>query len=308
MANPIAKPPTDLNRLSTFLSSIGSASEDMILAFGLTKKLYHYTNLEGLLAILESKDLRLTHSRYSNDEAEMTHGLRLTREVIAAEQAKAFDQKRRTYLDELSNLFPENEIDPVYISCFCEDSDKLSQWRAYAANGTGVSLEFDPSLFSAVTGADSPGVGLMRFWKVFYPDETKKKIVRSAINYYPSFEPGSSSQDWARWASEAIRFFVPTFKHKDFSEEAEWRLIFTPSPSTPVQPSYRVSRGMLIPFYSLKAISQQLGQPESNLALCAVRIGPSPNKLLNVASVRMLLDKHGYSSVTAESCEIPYRG
>lgn len=31
----------------------------------------------------------------------------------------------------------------VYISCFSKESDILSQWRAYADNGKGVSIGFD---------------------------------------------------------------------------------------------------------------------------------------------------------------------
>ena len=83
----------------------------------------------------------------------------------------------------------------------------------------------------------------MRFWKVFYPGETQRKIIRSAISYCPSLEPTLEVADWARSTWAAIRFFLPTFKHQDFSEEEEWRLIFTPAPNSPVQPSYRVAAG-----------------------------------------------------------------
>src|SRR4051812_3334035 len=159
-------PTTGLNRLSSFLDSIGSFSEDMILHFNVNETLFHYTNLEGLLGILESNDVRLTNTRFCNDDAEMTHGLDLTRKVIATEREKA-DPKRIEYLDELGRHF-DGAVDPVYISCFCEDKDKLSQWRGYAENGAGVTLEIEPAQFSYITGPDCPkDIGLMRFWKVF---------------------------------------------------------------------------------------------------------------------------------------------
>ena len=312
MGDPVSAPANltaDSQRLSGFLRSIGSFSEDLILSFGTTETLHHYTNLDGLLAILSSGDLRLTHSRYCNDEAEMTHGLALASEVLADERSKATDPNRQVYLDELLRLSKETAAEPVYIACFCESLDRLSQWRAYGANGTGVSLEFEPAQFSYITGPDlPPNIGLMRFWKVFYPRETQRKIIRSAINYYPNFEPTAAPNDWASWTWEAIRFFLPTFKHQDFSEEEEWRLIFTPSQGVPVGPSYRVARGMLVPYYSLRELSQAMGYPNRNLPLRSLRIGPSPNKALNLVSARMLLDKYGYQHVTVSASSIPYRG
>ncbi|UWZ84556.1 DUF2971 domain-containing protein [Occallatibacter riparius] len=301
-------PTTDPGKLKGFLESIGSFSEDLILWFNVGQKLYHYTNLEGLLGILSKNDLWLTHAQYCNDEQELTHGLQLTRKVIE-EQAQGADPKRKSYLEELLSLLTEPKLDPVYVCCFCERDDLLSQWRAYAANATGVSIEFEPANFSYITGPDCPPtVGLMRFWKVFYSPETQQKIIRSAINYYPFFDQAAAPSDWAKWTAEAIRFFIPTFKNKDFVGEEEWRLIFTPASGGPVKPSYRVRGGMLVPYYSLIELCRQLGLPDQKLPLASVRIGPSPNKRLNAASVRMMLDRHGYESARVELSDTPYRG
>lgn len=301
-------PTTAPDKLRGFLDSIGSFSEDLILWYSLEQRLYHYTNLDGLNAIVANNDLWLTHAQYCNDEEELTRGLQVTQSVIQ-EQAKSSDAKQREYLDELSNLLDSTCLEAVYICCFCEKDDLLSQWRAYAANATGVSLECEPTGFNYITGPDCPpAVGLMRFWKVFYKMETQQKIIRSAIKYYPSFEPNAVPADWARWTAEAIRFFLPTFKNDAFAEEKEWRLIFTPTPNNATQPSYRVARGMLIPHYSLKELAAHLGQVDHKLPLTAVRIGPSPNKRLNAASARMLLDRHGYSNVRVNVSESPYRG
>jgi hypothetical protein len=299
---------TDPGRLGGFLNSIGSFSEDLILWFNVEQELYHYTNLEGLGGIIANSDLWLTNARYCNDEEELIHGVRLTQSIVQ-EQAQSADAKRREYLDELVRLLEDPQLDPVYICCFCETDNLLSQWRAYAANATGVSMAFEPAGFSYITGPDCPpNLGLMRFWKVFYLPETQRKIIRSAIDYYPSFEPGAAAGDWARWTAEAIRFFIPTFKNQDFAEEKEWRLIFTPSPVSPAKPSYRVARGMLIPYYRLSELARQLGHTDQKLPLTSVRIGPGPNRRLNATSARMLLDRYGYDAVGIDSSETPYRG
>jgi|SRR5450759_2387598 Protein of unknown function (DUF2971) len=312
-------PTLDIGKLSGFLSSIGSFSENLILWFSVEQNLYHYTNLDGLRGIVENDDLWLTHTQYCNDDEELTHGLRLAKEVCqqvvdnpvidAKPQVPVPEPKRGEYLKELTRLLNDPQADAVYICCFCEKDDLLSQWRAYGANGAGVSLEFETVEFSFITGPDCPpDIGLMRFWKVFYPLETQQKIIRNAINYYPAQQPSASASEWARWTAEAIRFFIPTFKNNDFSEEKEWRLILTPAVGSAAKPSYRVARNMLIPYYSLSELSKKLGQPDRKLPLRAVRIGPGPNKRLNVASVRMLLDKNGYEQVRVEASATPYRG
>jgi Protein of unknown function (DUF2971) len=305
-AVPNLQPTTDVTRLSGFLASIGSFSEDMILFFNQSETLYHYTSLDGLLAIVEGEDLRLTHARYCNDEAELTHGLDLARTVIS-DELKSAQGKRRDYLEELQKLMQSVEIEPAYICCFCNIPDRLSQWRAYGANGTGVCMEFHVASFSYITGL-TQGAGLMRFWKVFYGVETQQKIIRSAINYYPTNEPASTHAEWAQWTMDAIRFFIPSFKHQDFVEEEEWRLIFTPSPTATAQLSHRTSRGMLIPYYCMKDIAQSFNLQPPKLPLRSVRIGPNPNRLLNNASIRMLLDKKGYQSTEIKASQATYRG
>jgi hypothetical protein len=304
MPSPTNAKPSDLPKLSGFLQNIGSYSgEQMILGAGI---LYHYTNLDGLLGILKDNDLRLTNTRYCNDDAEMTHGLDLARVMIEQKRGDA-DPKRAQYIEELAALFKDEEVDSVYISCFCKEPDLLSQWRGYADSGAGVSLSFEVGDFDYITGADCH-FGLMRFWPVFYPKQTQEKIIAKAIDYYPEFEKAASPSEWAQWTAEAIRFFIPTFKHLDFKEEKEYRLIFTPAPGSPVLPSYRVGRGMLIPYYSLKALATAAGQANPRLPLRAVRIGPSRYKKLNLDSARMLLDQYGYTDVPVTPCDTPFRG
>jgi len=299
---------SDPDKLKRFLDSIGSFSEDMILWFNVEERLYHYTDLAGMKGIISGDDLWLTHAQYCNDESELTHGLELTKRVIQ-QLSEGADAKRKAYLDELTKLVCDPELDPVYICCFCEQDDLLSQWRAYSANATGVSLEFAPNEFRFITGPDCPSpYGLMRFWKVFYPIETQEKIIRSAIDFYPSMEKEATSSEWALWTAEAIRFFIPTFKNSDFMGEKEWRLIFSPAVGSPARPSYRVVRGMLAPYYSLKELCVQLGYQNQKLPLTSVRIGPCPNRRLNAASTRMLLDQHDYGEVEVKTSATPYRG
>jgi hypothetical protein len=304
----VTEPFVDIAALSSFLISIGSYHQDLVFKpqneFTTDKnfRLYHYTDLGGLLGILQNHDLWLTHSLYSNDSEEMVHGAKVVKGVIdEAIKNKQYDD---AYLQELSRLTGESE--GVYICCFCRKPNLLSQWRGYGANGAGVSLEFAPGPFSNVAGQDNTH-GLLRFWKVFYKPDTQKKIIGSALQHYAPNKAIKKKQAvpaLARKAADAIRFFIPTFKNQDFKEEDEWRLVFTPAPNIQVQPQFRVCRGMLVPYYSLRDL---IGTTLPALPVQKICVGPSPNKELNLKSVQALVQKFGYGKVKVEVSNTSFR-
>jgi hypothetical protein len=306
-----SEPFVDIASLSMFLESIGSHNVDLIFTPQSKLKqgvllLYHYTDLTGLIGILDKHDLWLTHSRYSNDAEEMVHGTNVAKKVIEVSvAAQTYDAQ---YLKELSELTSKQE--GVFISCFCEKDNLLSQWRGYGANGSGVSLQFAPKEFADVTGPDNVH-GLLRFWEVFYNPLKQTDIIERAVEHYAPNNPsnplnaGQSPAALARKAADAIRFFIPTFKNADFQEEDEWRLIFTPAPGTPVRPRFRVSRNMLVPYYSLRDLINSGSLPL--LPLRQVCIGPSVHKHLNAESVKALLDEAGYTAAPVIVSTTSYR-
>ena len=308
----------DTVALNHFLESIRSYAPDLIFGPPSGQPLYHYTDLGGLNGIITSHDLWLTHSRYSNDEAEMTHGYGVARQVVdevraeTSQSAPAIPQNAEmlTYLDLLTQLLEERATEGAFICCFCQRDNLLSQWRSYGANGVGVSLQMDPQQFSYISGPDSPPGGLMRLWKVFYEPDRQQRILRQAIDFgfKNPFAPGAALPDRARQAADAIQFFIPTFKNEDFSEEQEWRLIFTPSQLNQVPLHFRVARGMLVPYFSLKELSGGNVSSTALLPITGARVGPSTHSRLNVTSVQTLLRQAGYSQVNVDESNTPFRG
>lgn len=294
---------TDLNR---FLGSVGSNCPNLIYNPGRLKVIHHYTDLNGLQGIVGNHDLWLTQSKYSNDADELTYGFGIVREVIEEASAGTKSSKFREFLRNVVQIFEIHPAEGVYVCCFCEKDNLLSQWRSYSANGAGVSIGFNPRGFSYITGSDSPPSGLVRLWKVFYERNTQKSLVRDALAFAYQERANRPVADVARQAADAIQFFIPTFKNPDFEEEQEIRLIFTPFPSSIVKPRFRVSRGMLIPYYSLQELDTNTSK--CPLPMITVRIGPNVNNRLNFESTRMLLMKAGFPDVSVSCSDTPYRG
>jgi len=295
-----------MEALKGFLYSIGSYV-DAALIQSPEKDLVHYTTLDGFLSILQNGDLWLTDSRYCNDEEELVHGHRVAMKVVEEELSNANDPARKAFLENVRAIVIQPPTQGVFICCFCDRDNLLSQWRGYAAYGTGVSLRIEAGQLSYLTGADCQH-GLMRCWRVVYDSDRQEKIVRSAINY--SFETGVSAEDAAQRAADGIQFFIPTFKNPDFKEESEWRIIFTPNVPCLVPPSFRVKGSMLAPYYSLSALAAPPGMnppPPIQLSTNHITVGPSANKNLNVAAIRSFLELRNLSHVTVSASATPFR-
>jgi len=307
---PAARPEIDRARLKEYLGRQGKPVDDLISRRH--GKLYHYTDLAALASIIEKDDLWLTNSRFCNDAEEIAYGTGLALRVIGEREIHAPADVAQ-YLARIRADLEEPGWDAVYICCFCEERNLLSQWRGYAANGTGVSIEVTAQEFDFITGDDCP-IGLMRFWKVFYLDSEQTERVSSALDYWWGYA-GLSPEDRARFAADSIRFLIPTFKNADFGEEQEWRLMFTPGEGCTVHPKFRAARGLLVPYYSLRDIvvaTQRLQLPPGveppprPLPIEAIVVGPGTHRELNVQSAKLLVQPR-YPKVQVTASQTPYR-
>ena len=134
----------DYAALTNFLNSLESYSQDLVQELRGGAKLCHYTTLDGALGIIQSGDLWLSHLRFSNDDAEFLYGLDFVgAELTVMSEEAAADAPRVDRISGVKSLIDRQREQPIYICCFCEHENLLSQWRGYTDNGGGVSLEFD---------------------------------------------------------------------------------------------------------------------------------------------------------------------
>jgi hypothetical protein len=298
--------------ISRFLTAQG-IREDFIKWAEMDAPLFHYTDYNAFANIVTGKDLWLTDAGFSNDADELEDGRKIIKEELeqqSGDAAKPAHQLAKDIIElEKKAKEPKDLPEAVYICCFCEDGDLLSQWRGYAANGGGVAIEIDPIAFRSVGGVTNPE-GIMRFWKVSYGESDKLQWVRRALDFWAGEPDPDPPDSRAEDAAVTLRFLVPIFKHERFKDENECRLIFTPAP-TFKKPSFRVSRGLLAPYLKMSDIAGEVPPATSNLGwfvIKSVRIGPGPYAAVNAASSKRLLASYGFPGAEIKRSVIPFRG
>jgi len=111
------------------------------------KILYHYTSIEGLLGIIESKSVWATNVLYLNDASELNYAVGLFKRQILEFKKKSSNARSveniffETLIENIVNLIPSDNFG-FYVSSFSEEKDLLSQWRGYCPKGIGFSLGF----------------------------------------------------------------------------------------------------------------------------------------------------------------------
>jgi hypothetical protein len=110
---------------------------------GLHVPLYHYTNAIGLKGIIETGRLWATHLGYLNDPSERRHGHTVLSDEIDRRLATQPGPLHDDMLKSIRNVLAPRHIGDheCFVTCFCEKSDLLSQWRAYGSS-SGYAIGF----------------------------------------------------------------------------------------------------------------------------------------------------------------------
>jgi hypothetical protein len=105
--------------------------------------LYHYTDQNGFLGIIENRFLWATKIQYLNDRNELNLALNIAGEVL---EQQASISKDSTELFRIKRLIEnlENIVDiNICVCSLSEKGDLLSQWRGYSSGMGGYSIGFD---------------------------------------------------------------------------------------------------------------------------------------------------------------------
>jgi hypothetical protein len=139
--------------------------------------LFHYTNSAGLIGISESKEIWATNIRFLNDINEVIEATYSAKQILNERlQSSNNEREKSLYKAMLDNI--DDVASHIYVCSFSEDSDSLSQWRAYCPpSGGGYALGV-PSLQLSKLAKEQ---GWM-FVKCIYDADTKVLVVREIVD------------------------------------------------------------------------------------------------------------------------------
>lgn len=210
------------------------------------KILYHYTSLENLSKIIQSKKLWLSSPYYQNDKEEMHHGLRLL--DMELDNFKTNKENQKDNLEYMKMIAKGRFDSPmgVYTFSLSYEGDLLSQWRGYTKINEGVCIGFNKkNLEKRAAENDS------ELKDCFYDGETASEQVRLCIKEtINSSEIGELEyDDKAFYVSAKITGAALQLKNSAFREEREARLIkYDKGFPSKKNEKYRITPKYVIPY------------------------------------------------------------
>jgi hypothetical protein len=247
--------------------------------------IFHYTTVSGLIGIVTKSELWASDCRFLNDGTELTYA-----------EDIFFDEIRKLNLPPIRNAGyriagPSLSQFRMFITCFCEEGDLLSQWRGYGID-QGYSLGFDTiKLKELDIGEVSPvEYGILK------PSEYFKDELSAANE--PTAHPGVEEWHASMWLLPRL----VRVKHPDFAEEREWRF-FIQFPSYNRQDKITNIQIRPSPFGPIP----YLAIPFPNFIIREIVIGPGNHTETREAAVRDMLKYFHYPDVNVRISKIPLR-
>lgn len=248
---------------------------------------YHYTDLNAFISIIGRKciTLRATNCLYLNDSNEIKEG---TESIKRVENKEISDAAFRNY----------------YLTSFSKQSDCLSMWGMYAANGGGCAIGFDLDIISkSYNGIINCTYG-------------KKEIDNNLSNYANLLRNGVSAFFPANGGATTIKkntgeelegmltnLYIATClgsKNENYRFEDEIRCYISNNDNKK-DVCFKVKNGIIIPFINVEIPKE---------ALKSIVIGPTNKSALTMQSMMHLLVINGYDwhQILISMSKVPYRG
>jgi hypothetical protein len=269
--------------------------------------LYHYTNLDGFLGIINSHGFWASHIKFMNDSNEYLHGLKQVEYVFEEFQKdSSLNLEQIQFLINVKN-FLNNSNSNLFVVSFCPDGDLLSQWRGYGGGQYGISIGFNKLDFHKLTNnldEDNKPIPL----KVIYNEENQKAIITEILKIGLDLVRIRPT-DLVKNVAKLLEYFIPLFKDPSFSEENEWRIVLSNSDKTKFHyntTKFRRRNNIILPYEEITTKQNEKGE-KSNLSIERIIVGPSDSSEFLLQSVEYFLKEKHYNSVEIIPSKIPYR-
>ncbi|MGC2048141.1 MAG: DUF2971 domain-containing protein [Gallionella sp.] len=275
--------------------------------------LAHYTSIATLERIMVNDEIWFSNPLYMNDMEELRFGILEGAQAFRQHEAIKFacnDPKRYDLLlnafEYQLNRFSNEHAFDTYVFCLSEhdiekDTDGLlSMWRGYGSNGNGAAIIFDAAQLSHIGG--SPLI----ISKVSYASQDdRRQWIDAKFREFANLLSKNNVPDDKLYLPayalfERIKMFSIFTKHRGFSEEKEWRVVYLRDRDVEHRMDgmlhYSIGRNGIEPKFKLK-IKPINGVTSDNFSLdkivSQIILGPSISSPLAVNSVRRMIETVG---------------
>ena len=290
---------------------------------------YHYTSLDALTKIVETRQLWATGIGYLNDSSERTLYQKKAQQRLPELLKSHPDIK--TVVDETPRPSSppwdfDNTLSAFVTSFSCEDNS-LPQWRSYTPPGLGVRVGFRVSCLTAARvsytdlEARYPATiripPTLRLGRVQYIDRLAEAVDDESLleEYRAAVDDFVFRQKQETLIGRFDLFLEKKlgnagcmFKDDSFRAENEYRLL-AENIRFPYAPLYfRSAKATLVPYIKLDIPrSDGVFTDQHWDAIDSIRIGPTPNESLTMPAIASLVFSRGISIREIANSGMPYR-
>lgn len=259
-------------------------------------RIYHYTSQTGLIGIVTNKCIWATSIHHLNDATEFDYARAIMKRVI---NEKPKEGAGAALSDSLTSRLDGAARINLFVACFSEKADLLSQWRAYCPNGNGYSIGFE---YGQLT--DQMNEQQFFLAPCIYEVKEQERLIRELVDEAFKEALRGTKPNIDAITNDCIQRFLvvgPVLKHPTFAEEAEWRLVSEcPKVIQDSRIKVREGKSMLLPYFQFNLTKKDGALPRPSIV-----VGPNPHMDLAILSVKFLLGSFQY---TVQSTTIPFRG
>lgn len=269
---------------------------------------YHYTNMEGIKGIIENKSFWATNCSFLNDTHEFQKAFNMYREEILEQIPN--EEIRKEIIDEYNKQVAEISLSEInnnesqsgyYVISFSLNPDNLALWSEFS-DSMGYNLGFNINQFDKAFKSNIKWQG-----KVVYKYDEQIRMLKESYNnllrgyldkdsltmedFKRGIFPKKSISEFASCSSIFCLLYSMFFKESNYSQEEEYRFVFSYSDMEDVdkdyfidnEVKYKIKNNALIPFVALNM---------TTLPIESVMIGPKNYADYTELGIRMFLKRH----------------
>jgi len=277
--------------------------------------LIHYTSGANLINIVNSGELWATQIGCLNDAKEILHSVELLKHAIEEHEKTGPDEKFAILLAKMRALLsePNPENAGMFVVCFSERRDDLSQWRAYGGPDGGYAIEFE--IEKLLEATKNKGGYLV---PVTYDMDAKTILLADIIKWTEIFflrgiekNRAPTLEDWidefAPCWLDHLSWLAPLLKHPAFKDEVEWRFIYSLKSEDFENLRFTERKSMMTRHIPVN-FSAPNAKKYTPLPISSVVVGPKVQQRLSQVAVGDLLKSKGYAdTVSVTLSDIPFR-